>query len=502
MADKDFTSLLGKSSGTTFGELAGAYLSGGRKKDNRARNILLASLFFNAKEASMQSKVKKNLQELEDQKTLELAKLNQQWQKRTELENTYNSIQKNGALEHYRTDLEKEFNNVHAANKDLMNLSSGDVANYKIEWLQKEADKKKAAFDEVYSGVAKGITTKEEFSKPYMDYYKGQKEKIMNPSNVSLVHNLFGKIGIGNKEKELNDRVEKLETIRNINQERILGFTQAEIKQLKKSKTDEATLFGLQINDADLNALMSNTSLGDAGLDAGRLRQEVRAEWRSNNKTYQAAIDAIAGIEEGFNSRQNLANLNAAESKYKTINPEPNQKEKPDEHSQWLMGLNKVKRDSLGLKDITEDAIYRANQLYNIAANNNLTEKTKKEFIEDVLAEDIRKATGEINLNQVKGEIIKGRMYTVYGRIDDGLANTDIKNTELSPEKITQLPAEVAMAYKQFDNLNEFNGKNSLSDAQLQSLRLLQQQQYVQNQFDLANLFAKDITKLLGQKPF
>jgi len=166
------------------------------------------------------------------------------------------------------------------------------------------------------------------------------------------------------------------------------------------------------------------------------------------------------------------------------------------------MGLNKVKRDALGLKDITEDAIYRANQLYNIAANNNLTEKTKQEFIEDVLAEDIRKATGEINLNQVKGEIIKGRMYTVYGRIDDGLADEAINNTELSPEKIDQLPAKVAMAYKQFDNLNEFNGKNSLSDAQLQSLRLLQQQQYVQNQFDLANLFAKDITKLLGPKPF
>lgn len=32
MADDKFTSLLGKSSGTSFGELAGAYLSGGKKK--------------------------------------------------------------------------------------------------------------------------------------------------------------------------------------------------------------------------------------------------------------------------------------------------------------------------------------------------------------------------------------------------------------------------------------------------------------------------------------
>ena len=64
MADKDYTRLLGKSAGTSWGERAGAYLSGSGKKDNRARNILLATLFFNAKEANMQSKVLKNLKEL------------------------------------------------------------------------------------------------------------------------------------------------------------------------------------------------------------------------------------------------------------------------------------------------------------------------------------------------------------------------------------------------------------------------------------------------------
>ena len=65
--DKDYTSLLGRSSGSSWGDIAGAYLSGGRKKDNRARNVLLASLFFNAKEANMQSKVLKNIEELENQ---------------------------------------------------------------------------------------------------------------------------------------------------------------------------------------------------------------------------------------------------------------------------------------------------------------------------------------------------------------------------------------------------------------------------------------------------
>ena len=52
MAD-DFKSLLGKSSGTNWGELAGSYFSKNNKKSNRSRNILLASLFMNATECNL-----------------------------------------------------------------------------------------------------------------------------------------------------------------------------------------------------------------------------------------------------------------------------------------------------------------------------------------------------------------------------------------------------------------------------------------------------------------
>jgi len=33
---KDYTSLLGKSAGTSWGEIAGAYLTSGRKKDKKS----------------------------------------------------------------------------------------------------------------------------------------------------------------------------------------------------------------------------------------------------------------------------------------------------------------------------------------------------------------------------------------------------------------------------------------------------------------------------------
>ena len=493
MADKDYTSLLGKSAGTSWGEIAGAYLTKGKKKDKKARNILLATLFFNVKEAQMQSRVLKNLKELDESKTIELAKLNKQWEKRTGLQTEYDNIQKNGALDTYKNKIEKDFAEAHVGNKEIINMSSGDVADYKLNWMNTKAKEYEDEFMQRYQGIDKGITVKEEFTKPYMDYYKAQKEKIMNPKNVSLVHNMFSKIGFGNKDEELNAEVEKLEKVRNLNQQRIQGFTQADIKQIKLQKASEDKLLGLKINDADLNTLMSNTSLGDTGLNAGRLRQEVRAEWRKAGKTYEAAVDSIAAIEQGFNVRLNESKLKEAVSRYTSINPKPTD---PNELDNWQMGLDAAKRKALEIQDVSADAIYRANQLYNIAADNNLTDKDKQTFINDVLAEDIRKATGAMDLNQIKGEIIKGRMYTVYNNIDDGSALDAINNTELSREKLNyliELNPDLFNEYNKFENLQDFNSNNNLTETELLTFRNLQKEQYVQNEFELANLFSTDI---------
>ena len=126
MAD-DFKSLLGKSSGSSWGELAGTYFSKNNKKSNRSRNILLASLFMNAAESTMQSKVMKNLQDLEDDKTIEKAKLASQWKKRTDIETNYKAIQDQGTLGYYEDQAEKAFQAANVENSKWANLSSGSV---------------------------------------------------------------------------------------------------------------------------------------------------------------------------------------------------------------------------------------------------------------------------------------------------------------------------------------------------------------------------------------
>ena len=159
MADKDFTSLLGKSSGASWGDIAGAYLSGGRKKDNRARNVLLATLFFNAKEANMQNKVLKNLQELEREKTLEQARLAKQWEKREELQKEYEGVQEKGAYGYYKADAETAFEETFGTDPKYQ-LQAFQPE--KIKWMKEWTSKKQDDLNNRYSNIDTDILTKEE----------------------------------------------------------------------------------------------------------------------------------------------------------------------------------------------------------------------------------------------------------------------------------------------------------------------------------------------------
>ena len=205
MADKDFTSLLGKSSGTTFGELAGAYLSSGRKKDNRARNVLLASLFFNAKEASMQSKVVKNLQELEREKVLELDELTKKYEKQQKLlaENELyeNSLYKDDLGQehstHFRAKANADFKTIYGFIPQPNTEAYGEYQKFVNSQEQGYIERHKNQLKGLEDVNLRDVESKEAYLKPYNDYYEAKKKDIARPENVSLVHKgfnmLFGK---------------------------------------------------------------------------------------------------------------------------------------------------------------------------------------------------------------------------------------------------------------------------------------------------------------------
>lgn len=199
MADKDFTSLLGRDSSSSWKDIAGAYLSGGRKKDNRARNVLLATLFFNAKEARMQSNVVNNLKELERQKTFDNAQVTNRW-------NAYNTLMDNDASfkkdpNYFKIQAEAEF----ARKNPNFNLNTQDARNTrKEEILEYEQALKDLHMEKLKTGNVGKRLSKEEFFKPFEDYYVSESRKIAAPENISLVHKGFSFL-TGNKKQKLSE---------------------------------------------------------------------------------------------------------------------------------------------------------------------------------------------------------------------------------------------------------------------------------------------------------
>ena len=179
---EDYKSLLGRP-GSSFADIASAYITGNRKSDNRARNVLLASLFFNAKEANMQSNVIKQLKELEREKTFEQSNVTAKW-------NAYNKLMtedeayKNNP-NHFRLKAEAEFNRVNPNFKldteSQRKFRETEVSEYETAMLNLHNEKLK-------TGDVKKRLTKEQFFKPFEDYYVAEKERISAPKNVSLVH--------------------------------------------------------------------------------------------------------------------------------------------------------------------------------------------------------------------------------------------------------------------------------------------------------------------------
>jgi hypothetical protein len=424
---EDYKSLLGKSSGSSWGELAANYFSKNNKKSNRSRNILLASLFMNAAESTMQSKVMKNLQDLEDDKTIEKAKLSAQWKKRTDIETNYKAIQDQGTLGYYEDQAEKAFQAANVENSKWANLSSGAIVKAKEDWKQAWADQKALEVTNAYKGIDTSIQTVEEFSKPYNDYYKAQKRSYASPKNISLVHNLFSKVGIGGKEKGEIDKatgnfvstVEKERAEYDTRQIAINGYTKDQAAPFKKAALDKAKLQGMQLDDDDFNTLINQSTLGlSNSAENLSVIRAAKEQFKKDGGTLTAALGAISSKELGYDMSVNMAKRNKAVSAYESAMPKP--ADGTPELELWQDNRKKTIRTALGVTDLSEDSMLRARELYSIAFNTDPS-LDQDEFVNKVLSEDIRKATGGVDVNELKAAIMKTRALDIielYGEKD------------------------------------------------------------------------------------
>jgi hypothetical protein len=244
----DYKSLLGKQTpGKSWGELAAGYFSGNSKDSNRSRNALIAMLGFNAWESKRQSNVFKNLKELEDNQTVQVAKAQAEYNKRAKILEAQDSIKTNGAYKHFESEAESWFNNAEnqAAGFDPLDFedTNSPMYNVKRQAMQRYTDEfLMPRHDAKYVNIDQTIDTFEEYSKPVKDLFKAKAALASSPGKTSLVHKGLNFIGIGGDQKYI-DKV---------------ATTKAVVDKYNKRRNNGNDLGSIFASDFDENFKMKN----------------------------------------------------------------------------------------------------------------------------------------------------------------------------------------------------------------------------------------------------
>ena len=490
MADKNFTSLLGRDSDVSFGEIAGAYLSGDRKKDNRARNILLATLFFNAKETNMQNKVLKNLQDLEEEQTLELQNRAYAFEEGLKKQNQYDEIQNRGAYNYYQDEAEKAFYDVAQNRKDRQLYDNEpDFITAKEEWKEKWAEERYNQFLQTYDLTAPRITTEAEFNKPINDYFKAKREEITNPRNVSLVHKAFGFLpGAKERDKELANKTQasKLKydkaLERGTNLINVLpSLNVSELQALDRNK--------IIIDDSNVRDLL----IDDYGEDiSSEIRSEVMKRFRNSDiKTYNNYLAISQSVID------NKFSINTQNSIKKAIALYNAEKELATDSEMTLEKLNFV-RGQLGILNTNDEILEASENLAILIADvNDLQGEQRTNFIKEKIPQfvesSVNKIVGIRNLKELENEFRFNYLAILTDEIASGNLNTEINLATITRDLVTSLPEEIRrqISKETLNFLNEieydYNKYSEAKDNIAKEIKILQEQQVRTNRIDIFN---------------
>jgi len=488
--DKDFTSLLGRSSGSSWGDIAGAYLSGGRKKDNRARNVLLATLFFNAREANMQNKVLKNLKDLEEDKTLQLQNRAYAFEQGLKKQNQYDEVQNRGAYNYYQDEAEKAFYDI-AENRKNRQLydNEPDFLSAKEEWKQNWAEERHNQFLETYDAKAPRITTQAEFNKPINDYFKSKKEEITNPRNVSLVHKAFGFLpGAKERDKELATKTQASKVKYDKALERGTNLVSVlpsldvrELQALDKNK--------IIIDDSNVRDLL----VDDYGEDiSSEIRSEVIKRFRNSDiKTYNNYLTISQSVIDNKFSINAQNSVKEASEKYRANkNISMNNPEITD-----IGELNFIRRQ-LGIADTTADVLESSQELAELVADiRKLEGKERQNYIEEKMPEfaeaTVNRIAGIRNPNELKEEYRITYLIDLTNKIASGQLNNEINRAVITRDFVSSLPKEISSQISQdtlnFLNENKYDYNTYLKDDSkiANEISLLQEYQFRRNSTDI-----------------
>lgn len=437
-------------------DIATQYFKSMGKTGNRARNAFFAAMFLNNRQAKRESNVIKQLRDLENEQTLLKSRLAVDFANRNKLITDLEEINKNGTLAFYENDAEAAFNKEFKDDAAVFNLTGnrGDAGAFKLEWKQKWADQKKekdyGIFERSYNP---NIKTIEEFSKPTMDYLIAKERSITRPENVSVVHNLFNKVPLLRSDVDYD--YSKLDNARKEYNTKVQTYlvppkdaSKIIVKGMEKDKIQS-----FEIDDSAFNQLIENSPLKYFGSESGPVIQQVYNDWVDSGRTYTTAVIKIESAARSFTQQKEIIELQDAKRKYIKSNPKPKDGD-IEALTIWQRGLDSVERRVLGIEDVSQDAIYKATQLYQVAKDQNITNQDLDSFVTKILEQDINKALGNLNPNSTLETYLVGINATFTKDVSSGLYDNAIKTTPLPIELKKEIEINHKDLYKLLETQN------------------------------------------------
>jgi hypothetical protein len=471
----------------------------GRKKDDkkarRKKNILLlGSAIFSARESRMQSNVMKQLEELKENKTLELQNRAYAFEEGLKKQTQYDEVKNRGAYDYYQDQAEKAFYNIAENRKDRQLYDNEpDFLAAKEEWKQNWSEERHNQFLETYDATAPRLKTKAEFNKPINDYFKSRREEITNPRNVSLVHKAFSFLpGAKERDKELAAKTQtsKLKYDKALERSADLvsvipSLNVRELQALDRNK--------IIINDSNVRDLL----VDDYGEDiSSEIRGEVIKRFRNSDvKTYNNYLTISQSVIDNKFSINAQNSIKEASEKYRANKDiSLNNTEITD-----IGELNFIRRQ-LGITDTTADVLESSQELAELVADvRDLKGKERENYIKEKMPEfaeaTVNRIAGIRNPNELQEEYRINYLIDLTNKVATGQLNNEINMTTITRDFVTNLPKEISSQITRdtlnFLNENEYEYSTYLKDDSkiAEEIKLLQEHQFRRNSTDIFESF-------------
>ena len=399
MAD-DIVSLLSKNKPLKdYGEILGAYFSGRNKNkpSSRDRNLLLAKFFMSAKENKMKSNVLQNLEDWKDRKLIQNTELKATYDNQLKLQTKYDKIQSDGISNYYEDEAEIAFNKKVKAEgmASRYNGTNPSANKAKSAWKNEYSNQQYNKFLETYNPDDKDIvrlTSYEKFAEPLLNMNKQDRRKITDPRNLSIVHNVVGKVGDtfgfgSGKDKKLEEDYKTNQELYNEQVKNSTRFatpvSRVNPDVIPLTEEDSILVAGNLIDDELLSyGINSNSNLYGPLMDKLSLVPDKDRNVAKVRNTIASGIQNRFVLQSEYAIKEETAKLNSLGEDYV---------KRLKDDGMYDLTLQKNIRKKLELPDIVEDTYFQAKQLVNLSIKiSNQTfksEEAKEQYTADLIQE-------------------------------------------------------------------------------------------------------------------